>query len=77
LEVEIFKKGLGILEKEKLEKMKSVTAVKNPFIKEFELRTPKEIRASAVKQCCDVMKARISNLKNENIKFFNSLMAEI
>lgn len=57
--------------------MKSVSAVKNPLIKELEITTLKEIRASAVKQCCDVMKARISNLKNENIKFFNRLMAEI
>jgi putative transposase len=71
LEIEIFKNELRILKKEKLEKMKSVTAVKNPLIKEFELRTPKEIRANAVKQCCDAMKAGISNLKNGNIKFFN------
>lgn len=68
---EIYKKELETLKKVKLEKMKSISAVKNPLIKEFELRTPKEIRANAVKQCCDAMKAGISNLKKGNIKFFN------
>jgi hypothetical protein len=50
---EIYKEQLKILKKEKSKKMKEVTSEKNPLVKEFELKTPKEIRANAVKQCCE------------------------
>jgi hypothetical protein len=50
---EIYKEQLKILKMEKSEKMKQVTSEKNPLVKEFELKTPKEIRANAVKQCCE------------------------
>ena len=51
--------------------MKRFPATKNPLIKDFEVFTHKDIRANAVKQCCDAFKSGFSNLKNGNIKFFN------
>jgi hypothetical protein len=41
------------------------------MIHSFEIKTPKNIRANAVKQCCDAHKAGFSNLKNGNIKHFH------
>ena len=43
---------------------------KNNKITEWELNTPKEIRASAVKDACNAFKSGMSNLKAGNIKFF-------
>jgi putative transposase len=51
--------------------MKNFDYVKNPLLKEFELETPKEIRANAIKSLCDAIKSGISNLKKGHIKFFN------
>lgn len=70
-ESEIYKEQLKILKKEKSEKMKQLTPEKNPLVKEFELKTPKDIRANAVKQCCDALNTGIANLRNGNIKYFN------
>jgi transposase len=70
-EITLLREELKNVKKEKSEKMKQVTAEKNPLIQEFELKTPKEIRANAVKQCCDGYKAAWANLKNGNIKKFN------
>lgn len=50
--------------------MKEVSYANNPIIQPFELETPKDIRAAAVKRCCDAMKSGFSNLRNGNIKFF-------
>lgn len=51
--------------------MKTFEYVKNPLIKDFELKTPKDIRANTIKSLCDAFTSAISNLKKGNIKFFN------
>ena len=51
--------------------MKKYDSSKNTLIKAFELETPKDIRACAVKQCCDALKSGFTNLRNGNIKYFN------
>jgi IS605 OrfB family transposase len=40
-------------------------------IKDFEIAVHKDVRANAVKTCCEMYKSAITNLKNGNIKFFN------
>ena len=64
-------KELELLKKQKSERIKLIEPTINTKIKDFELRTPKEIRANAVKQCSDALKTGITNLKNGNIKYFN------
>lgn len=49
---------------------KIVTAKNNPDIKEWELDTPKDIRAGAVKSAVTAFKSCTSNLKNGNIEKF-------
>jgi len=51
--------------------MKKFKYKKNEMIHPFEINTPKDIRANAVKQCCDAHKSGFSNLKNGNIKHFH------
>lgn len=51
--------------------MKGYDYVKNPNIKDFETKTPKDIRDCAVQRCCDAYTSGFSNLKKGNIKFFN------
>jgi len=51
--------------------MKNVSPVKNLLLKEFEVRTHKDIRACAVKSVCDAMKSGFTNLKEGNTKYFN------
>ena len=48
---------------------KLVTA-KNNNLNDWELETPKEIRAHSVKDVCKAYKSAISNLKAGNIKYF-------
>jgi len=43
--------------------MKKLSSVKNLRVSTFELRTPKDIRACAIKQCCDAFKTGFSNLE--------------
>ena len=50
--------------------LKSIKHIKNNTIKEWELNTPKDIRAGAVSDICDAYKTGFSNLKAGNIKFF-------
>jgi len=45
--------------------------VKNPNVEEWELKTPKEIRAYSVKNLVNAYKSAFSNLKNHNIAKFN------
>jgi transposase len=61
---------IRLIQVEKKETSKKLKSVKNQDIRDFELETPKDIRANAVKQCCDALKTGYSNLANENIKFF-------
>jgi len=51
--------------------MKDYNYSKNESINAFEIETPKDIRACAVKRCCDAFKTGFTNLKNGNIKYFN------
>ena len=59
------------LQKQRRDAMKEFDAVKNPLIHTFETNTPKDIRACAVKRCCDAFKTGFTNLRNGNIKHFN------
>lgn len=52
------------------ENLKTVEYTINPNIKDFELNTPKDVRANAVKRCCDDYKTSFANLRNGNIRFF-------
>jgi IS605 OrfB family transposase len=51
--------------------MKQYDYTKNPLIHSFETNTPKDIRANAVKRCCDAFKTGFTNLRKGNIKHFN------
>ena len=58
-------------EKDKLSKIvKSLPTEKNTNVKDWELNTPKDIRAGAVDDVCKAHKTGITNLINGNIKFF-------
>lgn len=59
------------LNKERRDKMKDFKYVKNDGVLNFELETPKDIRACAVKRCCDAYKTGFTNLKRGNIRHFN------
>lgn len=50
---------------------KFVTAKDNPLIKEWELETPKDVRAGALRDLVKAYKTAFSNLKNGNIRKFN------
>ena len=63
-------KEIKALQKERRDLMKNYDSVKNPLIRDFELKTPKDIRANAVKRCCDAFTTGFSNLKKGNIKHF-------
>jgi len=59
-------------DKIKIERMKlsDLNVKKNEGINEWELQTPKEIRAGAVDDVCKAMKTGFSNLKSGRIKYF-------
>ena len=63
-------KEIKALQKERRDLMKNYDSVKNPLIRDFELKTPKDIRANAVKRCCDAFTTGFSNLKKGHIKHF-------
>jgi putative transposase len=48
-----------------------IQSVENAEIKDFEKKIHKNIRADAVKVCCEMYKSANSNLKNGNIKWFD------
>ena len=50
---------------------KTMDSVKNTTLREWELHTPKEIRASAVKDAVTAFKSCFTNFRNGNIKYFN------
>ena len=56
--------------------VKKCKPLSNPLIRPFELETPKDIRAAAVKRCCDAMKSGFTNLRNGNIKHFRMKFAK-
>ena len=62
-----------LLKKEKIRlrtRAKEMSSSKNEGIFEWELETPKEIRAGAVNDVCKAIKTGLSNLKAGNIKHF-------
>lgn len=50
---------------------KDIDSVENESIKDFEKKIHKNIRADAVKVCCEMYKSANTNLKNGNIKWFD------
>lgn len=50
--------------------LKNIKFEKNKSVNEWELNTPKEIRAGAVNDVCKAFKTCSTNLNNGNIKFF-------
>jgi putative transposase len=50
---------------------KSINSEKNENIKDWELNTPKDIRAETVKDVCNAYKTAFTNLKRHNITHFN------
>jgi IS605 OrfB family transposase len=56
--------------KEERKKITALPAQKNQGVREWELLTPKEVRAGAVDDVCKAMKTGFSNLKNGNIRHF-------
>ena len=77
-DINILKDAIGKLDEQiKLIHASRRTAMKekdpetNSMIHDFELNTPKDIRACSVKQCCDAFKTGFTNLRNGNIKYFN------
>ena len=51
-------------------KLAALHVIKNEEINDWELQTPKEIRAGAVDDACKAMKTGFSNLKSGRIKYF-------
>ena len=56
--------------KELKQEKKDLPISKNSLYK-WELKTPKEVRASAIKEVCNAYKTGFANLKAGNIKYFN------
>ena len=55
----------------KREKAKEIKPEKNNIVNEWELRTPKEIRAYAIDELCNAYKTAFENLKKKNILTFD------
>ena len=70
-EKKLIEENIKIVNQNKRNYMKQFEYTKNPLIHEFETETPKDIRACAVKRCCDAYKTGFTNLKKGNIKYFN------
>ncbi len=62
---------IKLLQQQRRDEVKTLEYAKNDLVKPFELLTPKDIRACAVKRCCDAFKTGFSNLRNGNIRYFN------
>jgi putative transposase len=52
-------------------KIKNISSLKNENIKEWELKTPKDIRAGAVADLCNAYKVTYDKFKNGKIRYFN------
>lgn len=65
------KENLKIVQQNRRNFMKTFKYSKNLMIKDFESKTPKDVRSCAVKRCCDAFKTGFTNLRNGNIKHFN------
>jgi putative transposase len=63
--------NLNKMLKKNKKRLSTIEAVKNDAINDWELNTPKEIRAEAINDVCKAYKTGFTNLKNGNVKFFN------
>ena len=70
-EKEIINQQIKEIQQQRRNMIRNIDYENNSLINNFELNTPKEIRACAVKQCCDAHTSAFTNLRNGNIKFFN------
>jgi IS605 OrfB family transposase len=68
---EDLKEELQQLKLKKKEDMSKNSFQRNEGVKDFELSVPKDVRACAVKRCCDALKTGFTNLRNGNIRHFN------
>ena len=69
--IKLIEENIKIVNQNRRNYMKQFEYIKNPLIRDFETETPKDIRACAVKRCCDAYKTGFANLRNGNIKYFN------
>lgn len=67
---EVLQVRMNELQQERRNAMKKYDYIKNTEVMDFELETPKDIRACAVNRCCDAYKTGFSNLRNGHIRFF-------
>ena len=75
-EYELLKQQLAAAETEEARReakhaLKALVRSVNPLVEEWELETPKDIRAGAVKLACSAYKSAMSNFRAGNIKCFN------
>ena len=63
--------NINIINQERRNSVKKIKGEKNIQINEWELNTPKEVRACAVKEVCTSYTTGFSELKKGNIKHFN------
>lgn len=68
--VERLEAQIKALQQQRRDKMKGYDYVKNPLIHSFETNTPKDVRAAAIKRCCDAFTSGFSRLKKGQIKHF-------
>lgn len=69
-EVDNITKEIKTIQQQRRDVMKGFDYAVNQMVQKFETEVPKDIRACAVKRCCDAFKAGLSNLRNGNIRHF-------
>jgi len=69
-EIEAFEQVIAKLKEDMKTALKEIDSTKNTHIKDFELKTPKDIRDNAVRRVLDARKTGFVNLKMGNIKHF-------
>ena len=69
-QLKIIEDEIKAINKNRRNHMKDFDYSKNRLIKDFEANTPKDVRACAVKRCCDAYKTGFTNLRKGNIKHF-------
>jgi hypothetical protein len=62
---------LAKLNKERRDNIKKIKSEQNTFVKDWQLETPKEIRAYAVKKCCNAYTTALGRFYKHEIKYFN------
>ena len=69
-EIEDIKQVIEDLQDDMKKALKEIESIKNIEIKEFELKTPKDVRDNAVRRVIDARTTGFANLRNGNIKHF-------